>query len=133
MAFKKGISGNLKGRPAGRTFAAKMRKTIEKQSKDILQSVIDAATHGDMGAAKLLLDRVCPPLKPAAALVQFNADDANNDMTAIAKGIISAIANGQLEPDIGAQVISGLANVCKIIETQELTTRLEALEAKNDH
>ena len=62
--FKKGISGNPAGRPAGKTPGAKLRKAIESKATDILQSVINAAIDGDMVACKMLLDRITPTLKP---------------------------------------------------------------------
>ncbi|MGH8549772.1 MAG: DUF5681 domain-containing protein [Methylococcales bacterium] len=57
MKFKKGTSGNLHGRPKGKTPGAKIRAAIEKHADDILQAVIAAAIAGDMVAAKILVDR----------------------------------------------------------------------------
>jgi hypothetical protein len=62
--FKPGRSGNVAGRPAGKTPGAKIRKAIEAQADGILKSVIDAAVSGDMQACKMLLDRITPTLKP---------------------------------------------------------------------
>ena len=42
--------------------------------------------------------------------------------------IINATLTGQIPPDIGSQRITALANQAKIIEIDELTKRIEALE-----
>jgi hypothetical protein len=129
MAFKKGQSGNVAGRPAGKTPGAKIRKAIEQRADDILQSVIDAAIAGDMTACKMLLDRITPTLKPMAA--QINISIPNGAGLAEQGGeIIKATMAGQISPDVGSQLISALAAQTKIIEIDELTRRIEALEEK---
>ena len=42
--------------------------------------------------------------------------------------IIRATLSGNIPPDIGAQLITALANQGKLIELQELTERIEILE-----
>jgi hypothetical protein len=44
--------------------------------------------------------------------------------------IIRATLSGSIPPDIGSQLITALANQSKIIEIEELTQRIIALEAK---
>lgn len=61
--FVKGHSANPDGRPPGSTSAATIRKAIEKESGDIIKAVIASAKKGDMQAARILIDRICPVLK----------------------------------------------------------------------
>lgn len=58
--FAKGTSGNPKGRPKSEIIA--LRKQIAPQAEAIIQQVIDQALAGDLTAAKIILDRVLPPL-----------------------------------------------------------------------
>ncbi len=127
MAFKKGESGNAKGRPAGKTPGAKIRKAIEARADNILQSVIDAAVNGDMQACKMLLDRITPTLKAQALPICVPINDS---LTGQGNEIIKATMAGQIPPDIGSQLITALANQSRIVEIDELTKRIEILEGK---
>lgn len=127
MAFKKGVSGNLVGRPPGKTPGAKLRKSIELRADDILQSVINAAIGGDMQACKMLLDRITPTLKPQALPICL---PFNESLTGQGNEIIKATMGGIIPPDIGSQLITALANQSRIVEIDELTKRIEALEGK---
>lgn len=126
MAFKKGESGNPKGRTAGQTAGAKLRAAIELQSDAILQTVIDAAINGDLQACKMLLDRITPALKPTAMPITLPVSDS----LLVGQGheIIKGTMTGMIAPDIGAMLITALSNQGKLVEMNELTERLEALE-----
>ena len=123
--FKPGQSGNSKGRTAGITPGAKIRKAIELRADDILKSVIDAAVSGDMSACKMLLDRITPVLKPQAMAI--NLPD-NGTLSEQGGEVIRAALSGQIPPDIGSQLITALSNQGKLIEFQELTERLSRIE-----
>jgi len=125
--FKPGQSGNPKGREPGKTPAAKLRQFITKAMPEILSQLVEQAKAGDVAAAKVLIDRVCPPLKPQALPISLPVNGSLADQGA---EIIRATMAGQIPPDIGSQLITALANQSKIVEIDELTKRIEALEAK---
>lgn len=125
--FTPGKSGNPAGRPAGKTPGAKIRKAIEAHSDDILKAVIDSAVAGDMAACKILLDRITPTLKPVAQPIFLPVNDS---LAGQGSEVIKATMVGRIPPDIGSQLISALAAQSKIIEIDELTKRIEALENK---
>jgi hypothetical protein len=124
--FKKGVSGNPKGRERGQTPAAKLRKSIVQDMPEIINTLVALAKSGDVQAAKVLLDRVCPPLKPQALTISLPVNGSLADQGA---EIIRATLAGQIPPDIGSQLITALAAQAKIIEIDELTRRIEKLEA----
>ncbi len=124
--FSKGSSGNPKGRPKAETVA--LRKQLAPQAEAIIRQVIDQALAGDLVAAKLILDRILPPLKPVAAPVSIPLEGGES-LVAQAQAILSAASSGQISSDIAAQLIQSTANLTRIIESQELKPRLEALEA----
>ncbi len=62
--FKPGQSGNPAGRPKDKTPATLWRKSIVADMPEIIKTLVNLAKGGDVQAAKVLLDRICPPLKP---------------------------------------------------------------------
>lgn len=125
--FKPGESGNPQGRPAGQTPGAKIRAAIEKESSEILAAVIIAAKNGDMAAARMLMDRIVPPLKPTTAAVQLPGT-ISQSLAAQGASVISATLSGSLPPDSAQQLLSALAAQARITEVTELVSRIEALE-----
>ena len=123
--FKKGISGNPSGRPAGQTPGAKLRTTIEAKADDILQSVINAAVNGDMAACKMLLDRITPTLKPQAQAIILPVKETLSEQ---GNEIIKATIGGEIPPDIGSQLITALSNQGKLVDFQEMVERLARIE-----
>jgi hypothetical protein len=131
MVFHKGKSGNPAGRPKGTGQAMKLREAIEADIPEIIAAMVIAAKDGDTGAAKLLLDRVTPALKPQA--VAAHVDGLNNSsLSEQGKVVISAMGAGQLTPEQAQQMLAGLASLSKIIEVDDLERRLTELE-KQDH
>ncbi len=127
IKFKKGVSGNPKGRPKNKTPATLLRKSIIDDMPEIILTLIKQAKDGDTAAAKILLDRCCPALKPQAMTINI---PVNGTLTEQGNEIIRATLSGLIPPDIGAQLITALAAQSKIIEVDELTQRIEALEGK---
>jgi hypothetical protein len=125
MAFKKGESGNPAGRPIGLVAATNARKNIEEALPNILATVIKAAKGGDLQAAKILLDKVCPNVRPQALTVSIPTDG-----TLVEQGgaIIRATLAGLIPPDIGAQLITALSNQGKLIDLEEVSNRLANIE-----
>lgn len=123
--FQPGQSGNPAGRPRDKTPATKLRKSIAEDMPDIIKTLITQAKAGDVAAAKVLIDRVCPPLKPLASPINL---PVNGTLAEQGGEIIKATMAGQIPPDIGGQLITALAALSKIIEIDELTKRIEKLE-----
>ncbi len=127
MAFKKGVSGNVSGRPKNKTAATILRKSIADDMPEIINALVGLAKGGDVQAAKVLLDRICPALKPQAMAISL---PVNGTLAEQGGEIIKATMTGQIPPDIGSQLITALAHQAKIVEVDELTRRIEALENK---
>lgn len=123
--FEKGTSGNPKGRTPTHLTAAKVRKDLADDLPDILAKLIELAKQGDIQAIKLILDRVCPPIKPQAVPISLPVSDSLAEQ---GNEIIRAIMQGQIPPDIGSQLITALSNQGKLIELQEMQERLQRIE-----
>lgn len=127
--FEKGQSGNPKGRTPAHLTATKVRKSLADDLPDILNKLVELAKQGDTTAIKLILDRVCPALKPQAIPISLPVCDS---LAGQGNEIIRATMQGQISPDVGSQLIAALANQAKIIEVDELTKRIEALEQSSE-
>ncbi len=123
--FQPGVSGNPKGKPKDKTPATLLRKAIVEDMPEIILALIKQAKAGDTTAAKILLDRCCPPLKPQAMAITL---PVNGSLAEKGNEIIRATLSGHIPPDIGSQLITALAHQSKIIEIDELTQRIEILE-----
>ena len=127
--FKPGISGNPNGRPKDKTPATLLRKSIVDDMPEIIKTLVGLAKGGDVQAAKVLLDRICPALKPQALPIYL---PVNGSLTEQGNEIIKATMVGQIPPDIGSQLITALSNQSKLIELQEMAERLQRIERKLD-
>ena len=125
--WKPGESGNPAGRRPGSGEVAKLRAGIAERVPEILVRLVDAALAGDTQAAKLLLERVLPPVKAVELPVEISLPEGR--LTEQARHVLAAAAGGKLAPDQAATLIGALAGVARIAETDELRERIERLEA----
>lgn len=126
--FTKGQSGNPAGRPKGSGIAGELRKAITDSAPDIVATMITNAKAGDMQAAKALLDKVLPTLKPEALSVLLPDMVEAETLSAKAEAAIDAAGAGELSPSAASDLVSAIAGLARIVETTELQKRLEALE-----
>lgn len=125
MAFRKGRSGNPAGRPRGTSKADKLRRAIEGELDGIIEAMVAAAREGDVSAAKLLLDRTIPALKPMDTPVTLPTGEG---LAHTGAAILDAVGYGKLTPDQGAKLLQGLGSLARVEEVAELRARLDALE-----
>jgi hypothetical protein len=125
--FQPGQSGNPNGRPKDNTSATMLRKSIVNEIPDIIKALIIKAKKGDVQAAKILLDRVCPPLKPQAMPISVLVDGG---LVEQGSEVIKATLAGEIPPDVGSQLITALANQGKLIDLEEVTDRLKRIETQ---
>ncbi len=129
MKFQKGQSGNPSGRPRS-TARTVLRKGIEKELPAIVNKLVEQAKAGDVLAARTLLERGLPALKPEAAPVVLPGVAAALTPTEQAQMVIKAAAEGQLAPDIAAQLLSGLGQAARVRESDELAREIEELKKR---
>jgi hypothetical protein len=123
--FQKGRSGNPRGLPRGVQTQAKLRESIATDLPAIIQGLVHAAKNGDTAAAKLLLDRALPSLRPVD---QPAPVPISEDLGAAGRDILAAAGEGKLTPDAGSKILGAVGALAKIIETGELIERVERLE-----
>lgn len=120
--FRKGVSGNPGGR-SGNT--AVLREKLASGSDGVVAVVLEKARAGDMQAARLILERIVPAVKPVSDPVRFDIDAT--DLPSSARSILSAIAAGQIPPDQGKALIDAVASMARVVEVAELEQQLAEL------
>lgn len=125
--WKPGESGNPTGRTPGSGEVAKLRASIAEHLPEIITRLVTQARAGDAQAARLLLERVLPPMKAIEEPVSLTLPpDAG--LTAQGAAIVQAVAAGKLAPGQGAQLLTGLGAMARIKELDELEKRISLLE-----
>ncbi|HNQ08835.1 MAG TPA: DUF5681 domain-containing protein [Giesbergeria sp.] len=125
--FKAGESGNPKGRPkAVPSTVGGLREAIAKQVPQIIDVLVQQALAGDVQAARVLIERAIPAIKP----VELPAVLALPSGTLTEKGqaVLQAVAGGSLAPSQGAQLLTGIGTLARVAEVDELERRVKALE-----
>lgn len=128
--WKPGESGNPKGRPPGAGEIGKLRAGIAVHLPGIIAQLIEAAKGGDVQAAKLLLERVLPPVKPTELATTIPLPDGT--LTDQGRAVLAAVGLGDLAPGQGAQLLSAIGTLARVVEVDELTDRVTRLEAQHE-
>ena len=124
--FQKGISGNPRGRP--KTDHARLRKSIAGNADELVSLLFDHARQGDVTAAKALLDRVVPSLKPVHPPQALPVPEACT-VDQIAVAAVQAAALGQFPPDQAQALLSAARTAGELQLLGEIAQRLDRLEA----
>ena len=127
--WKPGQSGNPRGRKRGSGEVGKLRASIAEHVPGIIAKLVEQAQGGDAAAARLLLERVLPPIKASEQTVSIPLA-AGSSLADQGRAVLEAAGAGVLAPGQAAQLLTGLGALAKLIEADELADRIAALEAK---
>ena len=130
MKYKKGESGNPAGRPPGTLNKTTIivQKLLASEAEEIGRSVIKMAKEGDFQAAKLILERVCPPMRDSPVDLKLPKIKKVKDIAEAFCHINEAITAGQISPGQGKVISDILETQRKALETNDLEKRIEQLE-----
>ena len=126
--WKPGQTGNPKGRPPGQSEITRLRASLAGDVPEILAGLVMAAKGGDVQAARLILERILPPVKAIEQAVELQLP-ADGTLTAQGRAVLSAVAGGDLAPSQGAALLGAIGTLARVTEIDELTARIAALEA----
>ena len=128
--WKSGESGNPRGRPPGVGEITRLRESIAEHLPEIISQMVIKAKAGDAQAARLLLERVLPPVKPIEQTVALSIP-IGKGITAQGLAIVRAVADGKIAPSQAATLLTGLGALSRMKEVDELERRIIQLEEVN--
>ena len=128
--WKAGESGNPAGRKPGTGEVAAIRAAIAERVPELLAAMMAKALEGDIGAARLLLERAIAPLKAAEQPQALSLPDGT--LTDQGRAVLAAVASGELAPGQGAALLGAIGTLARVAEVDELARRIEVLEGKHD-
>ena len=126
--WKPGQTGNPKGRPPGQSEITRLRASLAGDVPEILAGLVMAAKGGDVQAARLILERILPPVKAIEQAVELRLPEGGT-LTAQGRAVLSAVADGDLAPSQGAALLGAIGTLARVTEIDELSGRISALEA----
>ena len=103
-----------------------MRAAIAADVPNIIASLTAAALAGDVGAARLLLERALPPMKAVEEPLHFEL--AGKGLADQGRAVMSAAANGEMAPAQASTLLTALGTLSRVVEVDELVARIEQLE-----
>ena len=128
--WQPGQTGNPNGRPPGQSQITRLRASLAADVPDILAGLVLAAKGGDVQAARLILERVLPPVKAIEQAVRLELPDGDT-LTAKGRAVLASVAAGELAPGQGAALLGAIGTLARVAEIDELARRIEVLEEKN--
>ena len=117
--FKKGRSGNPRGRPAGsrnkRTLAAAV--LLDGESEALTRKAVELALAGDPTALRLCIERILPPCRERP--VKFTLPPIENaaDISAAMNAVTSALARGIITPGEAERIANVVDTFARAIAT----------------
>ena len=125
-AWRPGQSGNPAGRKPGSGEIARLRAGIAEHVPAIIEQLKTAALAGDVGAARLLLERVLPPIKAMEEHVHIELK--GDKLVDQARAVLDAAATGQIAPGQASALVGTPGAIARIVEFKDLIDRVDALE-----
>ena len=124
--WKPGQSGNPKGRPKGSGDVAQIRSAIATRIPELLEAMMQRALDGDVGAARLLLERTVAPLRATDMGQPLNLP--NGTLTDQGRAVMVAVSSGELAASQGAALLGAIGALARVVELDELAARVAQLE-----
>jgi hypothetical protein len=128
--FKKGASGNPKGRPNGsrNKVTLAVEKLLDGQAETLTQKAVDMALSGDVTAMRLCMERIFPPRKDRPISANIGDVTVSGGFASAMAKLIATVANGTLLPSEGQALASLVELQRRAVETENLELRIQKLE-----
>lgn len=126
--FKTGKSGNPAGRPKGiKDRRVALREKLLPHADQLIEMVTTFAKSGDMGAMKIVMDRIIPPLREEPIHVMIPKIESAADCTQAQAAVVNAVAAGDMLPSEGQALSNLIEAQRRAFETTELAQQMREL------
>ncbi len=124
--FASGNPGKPKGSRHKATLA--LEKLLDGEAEALGRKAIELALQGDTVALRLCLERVLPPRKDAPVEFDMPKESSATEAATAAQAVLQSVSDGSLSPTDASVVMSLVERYARVLETSELSVRIEALE-----
>ena len=129
--FQPGNPGKPKGARHKTTLIAE--KLMQDDAENIVKAVIEAATKGDMTAARIVIDRIAPARRDNPVSFELPKIESAADAAKVMSAILDAVAEGDITPSEASEVSRLVETFVKSLEASEFESRLARLEQNMAH
>lgn len=112
--FKRGQSGNPKGRPRGARNRATVaaEALLEGEAEALTRKAVELALAGDVTALRLCMERLVPPRKDRPVCLDLPPINGPEDAQRAVNVVLGAVAAGRLTPSEAA-ALCGLVDAAR--------------------
>ncbi len=130
--WKRGQSGNPKGKPAGTRNKATLAvlALMESGAEEVTKAVVAQAKAGDLAAARMVLDRLAPPARERPVNLALPDTGTAEGINAAQQAILQSVAVGDLLPGEATALAGIVESRRRALETLVLEMRIAALEER---
>src|SRR5450631_2868902 len=101
MADSRGASADPTGKPSGARHKTTIiaEKLMQADAAEVIRTVIQKAKDGDMVAARIVVDRICPIRKGAPVNIKLPNVTTAVGVADAMNALLSEMADGSLSPE----------------------------------
>jgi hypothetical protein len=135
--YRKGLSGNPKGRPRGsRGHATLLADALfdkalfgpDKKAEAIIAKAVALAECGDTPCMRLCFERIAPARKDRPVHFELPPMCEAKDAVDASAAIVAAVATGQLTPSEAAELSKIVESYTRVLQAADFEVRLGKIE-----
>jgi hypothetical protein len=107
---------------------ATLEALLDSEGEHLLRAAIERGRAGDVGALRMAIERLMPPLRDRLVTLPLEQIETVADLLKAIGVVIADVAKGKLTPTEGSALIGMLSAMRSAFETCEMETRLRAIE-----
>ena len=107
---------------------ATLEALLDSEGEHLLRAAIERGRAGDVGALRMAIERIMPPLRDRLVTLPLEQIETDADLLKAIGVVIADVAKGKLTPTEGSTLVGMLSAMRSAFETCEMETRLRAIE-----